>query len=138
MFLMRRFYYTFVNRLGYFHTFKQVPAWDKVFDQKLWYFMIGVIGLRPHFLKPEKFQNENIYVLNPTRGSGFLRYRVMIKSLVFLLRITRSLVPHTRHLKVPILLINWCPLCLSFARCLFYLYHSSLVIGVLLSIIGLK
>ena len=34
--------------------------------------------------------------------------------------------------------MNWCLTSLSFARCLLYLYHSSLVIGMLLRLVGIK
>ena len=73
-----------------------------------------------------------------TCGSGFSRYRVMVKYPGILLRTTRSFVPHARQLKSPILLFNWCPPCLSFTCFLLYSYHSSLVIGILLSLVVLK
>ena len=100
--------------------------------------MIGVTGSRLHFWKYENFRNRKIYVFSPTRGRGFSRYGVMVKFLGGLLIRTRSLVPHVRQLKYPILLINWCPPCLSFACFLLYLYHSSLVSGMLICIVGLK
>ena len=77
-------------------------------------------------------------MFRPTRGSGFSRYWVTVKSPSVLLRRTRSLVPHVRQLRVPIMLINWSPPCRSFACCLLYLYNSSLVIGILLRLVGIK
>ena len=100
--------------------------------------MIGVTSSRPHFRKPENFWWGKIYVFRPTRGSGFSRYQVMVKSTGVLLKTTRSLVPHARQTGVPIILINWSLLCMYFAQCLFYSYYSSLVIVMLLRLIGLK
>ena len=70
-------------------------------------------------------------MLRPTRGRELSRYRVMVKYLGVLLR-------RTRQLRVPIMFINWWPSSTSFARCMLYLYHSYLVIGMLLRLIGLK
>ena len=102
------------------------------------YFMIGVTGSRLHFRNPEKFWRGKIYVFRPTCSSGFSRYGLMVKSTGFLLRRTRYLVPNARQMRLPIMLINWCPPCLSFARCLFYSYQSSLVIGILLCLVWIK
>ena len=46
--------------------------------------------------------------------------------------------PTCEETEIPILLINFCFLCLSFARCLLYSHHLSLVIGMLLCLVGLK
>ena len=62
----------------------------------------------------------------------------MIKAPGVLLRITRSLIPHARQLRFPILLINCYLPCLSFAHCVLYSYHFSLVIGMMLRLVGLK
>ena len=45
---------------------------------------------------------------------------------------------HMRRLIFPLVKINWCPPCLPFARFMFYLFHSSLLIGILLRLVGLK
>ena len=119
-------------------TYQRSPAWAKILIGYFGIFHDRVPGLRPHFRKLKKFRKGKIYVFRPTRGSGLSRYQVMVKSPGVLLRRTRYLVPHARQLRIPILLINWSPLCLSFACCLFYLYHSSLVIGMLICIVGLK
>ena len=38
----------------------------------------------------------------------------------------------------PVLLINWCPLCMYFSCCMLYSYHLYLVLGMLLRLVGLK
>ena len=100
--------------------------------------MIGVTGLSPHFRKPENFQKGKIYMFRTTRGNGSSHYQIMVKYTGVLLRRTRSLVPHSRQLRVTILLISWRPLILSLACCMLYSYHSYLVIGMLLCLVRLK
>ena len=88
----------------FFHHTKKhqlVPEWDK---GSIIYFVIfndRALGSNLHFLKPEKIWKGKIHVFRPTHGSGLSRYRVMISSKGVLLRQTRSLVSHTRQLKVP-------------------------------------
>ena len=62
----------------------------------------------------------------------------MVVSTGVLLRRPSSLVPHMRQLRVSILLINWCPRVCPSLVFLLYLYHSSLVIEILIFLVGLK
>ena len=78
-------------------------------------------------------------MFRPKRGSGFSPYRVMVKRQGVL--VMDNYVPftqHTRQLKVTLVKINCYPPCLSLALCLLYSFHSSLVIGMLLCLVGLK
>ena len=83
------------------YTSSYVPAWDKGSIRYFGIFHDQVLDSRPHFRNPENFQKGKIYVFRPTRGSGFSRYRVMVKYMGVMLRITRSLVPHVRQLIFP-------------------------------------
>ena len=62
----------------------------------------------------------------------------MVKSQCVLSR--KNQVPHVKSeaTESPIVRLNWCPVCLSFDFCLSYSYHSSLVIGMLLRLFGIK
>ena len=115
------------------------PSMGKGFwSDTLLSFMIGATGFSPQFRKPENFRKGKINVFRPMRGSGFSRYQIMVKSLGVMLkkdlvpRPTQEVTESTHSVKY------WCPPCLSFACCMLYFFHSSLVIGMLFRLVRLK
>ena len=68
-------------------------------------------------------------MFRPKHGSGFV---------VLWYRRTRYLVINTKGNRNSHQLRNWCILCLAFFHCMFYFFHSSLVIGMLLCLVGHK
>ena len=90
------------------------------------------------------FQNpEKLLEGGDTRVQAHARYRIITLSgngQLSVCSVKMNKASHLTHESTEciILLIHCCPNCMYFARCMLYSYYSSLVIGMLLCLAGLK
>ena len=115
-----------------------VPAWAKGLIRYFSIFHDRILGLNLHFRKPEKLLEEEDTSVQAHARQQILTLpgNVQISGC----SVKKNQVPRlTREAtKSPIILINCCPTCLSFARCPLYSYHLSLGIGKLPRLVGIK